>query len=135
MIGAIKLGDSQTSENLTKMFRHQKTIMCKIFLRIIMVSLGAIIMALSLELFLVPNHIMDGGIVGISIITSHLLNFPLGIFNFILNLPFIFLGYKQIGKTFALSTGLGITVLSLATLLLHNIHPFTEDTLLATVFG
>ncbi|MGC7930394.1 YitT family protein [Lysinibacillus sp. VIII_CA] len=117
------------------MFRHQKTIMCKIFLRIIMVSLGAIIMALSLELFLVPNHIMDGGIVGISIITSHLLNFPLGIFNFILNLPFIFLGYKQIGKTFALSTGLGITVLSLATLLLHNIHPFTEDTLLATVFG
>ncbi|MEF7495638.1 YitT family protein [Lysinibacillus sphaericus] len=109
--------------------------MCKIFLRIIMVSLGAIIMALSLELFLVPNHIMDGGIVGISIITSHLLNFPLGIFNFILNLPFIFLGYKQIGKTFALSTGLGITVLSLATLLLHNIHPFTEDTLLATVFG
>ncbi|QTB28924.1 YitT family protein [Lysinibacillus sphaericus] len=135
MIGAIKLGDSQTSENLTKKFRHQKTIMCKIFLRIIMVSLGAIIMALSLELFLVPNHIMDGGIVGISIITSHLLNFPLGIFNFILNLPFIFLGYKQIGKTFALSTGLGITVLSLATLLLHNIHPFTEDTLLATVFG
>lgn len=135
MIGAIKLSDSQTSENPTKMLRHQKTNMHKIFLRIIMVSLGAIIMALGLELFLVPNHIMDGGIVGISIITSHLLNLPLGIFIFILNLPFIFLGYKQIGKTFALSTGLGITVLSLATLVLHNIHPFTEDTLLATVFG
>lgn len=135
MIGAIKLSDSQTSENPTKMLRHQKTNMHKIFLRIIMVSLGAIIMALGLELFLVPNHIMDGGIVGVSIITSHLLNLPLGIFIFILNLPFIFLGYKQIGKTFALSTGLGITVLSLATLVLHNIHPFTEDTLLATVFG
>ncbi|MEA0554677.1 YitT family protein [Lysinibacillus irui] len=117
------------------MLRHQRTNMHKIFLRIIMVSLGAIIMALGLELFLVPNHIMDGGIVGVSIITSHLLNLPLGIFIFILNLPFIFLGYKQIGKTFALSTGLGITVLSLATLVLHNIHPFTEDTLLATVFG
>lgn len=135
MIGAIKLSDSQTSENPTKMLRHQKTNMRKIFLRIIMVSLGAIIMALGLELFLVPNHIMDGGIVGVSIITSHLLHLPLGIFIFILNLPFIFLGYKQIGKTFALSTGLGITVLSLATLVLHNIHPFTEDTLLATVFG
>lgn len=135
MIGAIKLSDSQTSDNPTKMLRHQKTNMHKIFLRIIMVSLGAIIMALGLELFLVPNHIMDGGIVGVSIITSHLLNLPLGIFIFILNLPFIFLGYKQIGKTFALSTGLGITVLSLATLVLHNIHPFTEDTLLATVFG
>jgi len=135
LIGAIKLSDSQTADNPTKMLRHQRTNMHKIFLRIIMVSLGAIIMALGLELFLVPNHIMDGGIVGVSIITSHLLNLPLGIFIFILNLPFIFLGYKQIGKTFALSTGLGITVLSLATLVLHNIHPFTEDTLLATVFG
>ncbi|SCY67897.1 Uncharacterized membrane-anchored protein YitT, contains DUF161 and DUF2179 domains [Lysinibacillus sp. TC-37] len=129
------MSDSQTSEISTKMLRLQKNNMRKIFLRIIMVPLGAIIMALGLELFLVPNHIMDGGIVGVSIITSHLLNLPLGIFIFILNLPFIFLGYKQIGKTFAISTGLGITVLSLATLALHNIHPFTEDTLLATVFG
>jgi len=119
----------------TKMLRHQKSNMRKTLLRIIMVSLGAIIMALGLELFLVPNHIMDGGIVGVSIITSHLLHLPLGIFIFILNLPFIFLGYKQIGKTFALSTGLGITVLSTATLALHNLHPFAEDTLLATVFG
>ncbi|WP_340582366.1 YitT family protein, partial [Staphylococcus aureus] len=88
-----------------------------------------------LELFLVPNHIMDGGIVGVSIITSHLLKLPLGIFIFILNLTFIFLCYKKIGKTFSLSTGLGITVLSFSTLSLNNIHPFTEDTLLATVFG
>jgi len=129
------LSDSQTSEIATKMLRHQKSNMRKTFLRIIMVTLGAVIMALGLELFLVPNHIMDGGIVGVSIITSHLLNLPLGIFIFILNLPFIFLGYKQIGKTFALSTGLGITVLSTATLALHNLRPFTEDTLLATVFG
>ncbi|MFJ7953822.1 YitT family protein [Lysinibacillus sp. NPDC096418] len=100
-----------------------------------MVILGAIIMAVALELFLVPNHIMDGGIVGVSIITSHLVGLPLGIFIFILNLPFIFLGYKQIGKTFAVSTGLGITVLSIATILLHSIEPFTTDTLLATVFG
>ena len=104
-------------------------------IRTIMVILGAIIMAVGLELFLVPNHIMDGGIVGVSIIISHLLGLPLGIFIFVLNLPFIFLGYKQIGKTFALSTGLGITVLSIATILLHNVEPFTNDTLLATVFG
>ncbi|WP_373880528.1 YitT family protein [Lysinibacillus sp. FN11] len=135
MIGAIKLSDSQTADITTKVLRSQKNSMRKVFARIIMVSLGAIIMALGLELFLVPNHIMDGGIVGVSIITSHLLKLPLGIFIFILNLPFIFLGYKQIGKTFALSTGLGITVLSFSTLALHNIHQFTEDTLLATVFG
>lgn len=100
-----------------------------------MIIIGAIIMAIGLELFLVPNRIMDGGIVGVSIITSHLLNLPLGIFIFTLNLPFIFLGYKQIGKTFALSTALGITVLSVTTIYLHNLEPFTSDTLLATVFG
>jgi len=77
LIGAIKLSDSQTSENTAKMLRPQKNSMRKVFARIVMVSLGAIIMALGLELFLVPNHIMDGGIVGVSIITSHLLNLPL----------------------------------------------------------
>ncbi len=126
----------QTSGTNPKVKKPQsKNPVRKLIIRTIMVALGAVIMALGLELFLVPNHIMDGGIVGVSIITSHLLNLPLGIFIFILNLPFIFLGYKQIGKTFALSTGLGITVLSLTTLFLHNLNPFTQDTLLATVFG
>lgn len=107
----------------------------KLVQRIIMVILGACIMAIGLELFLVPNEILDGGIVGISIIISHLSDLPLGIFIFLLNIPFIFLGYKQIGKTFALSTALGITTLSVATIMLHHLNPFTEDLLLSTVFG
>ncbi|WP_409367445.1 YitT family protein [Lysinibacillus sp. 38-6] len=135
MIGAIELIDSQTSLKVSKAKLQKKNTVRKITTRTIMVAIGAIIMALGLELFLVPNHIMDGGIVGVSIITSHLLSLPLGIFIFVLNLPFIFLGYKQIGKTFALSTGLGITVLSVTTIFLHNLEPFTTDTLLATVFG
>jgi uncharacterized membrane-anchored protein YitT (DUF2179 family) len=52
-----------------------------------------------------------------------------------LNIPFFYIGYKQIGKTFALSTLLGIAVLSATTLLLHDFPVFTEDLLLATVFG
>jgi uncharacterized membrane-anchored protein YitT (DUF2179 family) len=52
-----------------------------------------------------------------------------------LNIPFFYIGYKQIGKTFALSTLLGIAVLSATTLLLHDVPVFTEDLLLATVFG
>lgn len=104
-------------------------------MRIIMVIIGAIIMALGLEQFLVPNKILDGGIVGISIIASHLFGIPLGVFIFILNIPFFFIGYKQIGKTFALSTALGITVLSIATIMLHPVATFTDDLLLSTVFG
>lgn len=107
----------------------------RVFMRIIMVIMGAIIMALGLEQFLVPNKILDGGIVGISIIASHLFGIPLGVFIFILNIPFFFIGYKQIGKTFALSTALGITVLSFATIMLHPVAAFTDDLLLSTVFG
>ena len=132
----INLSDLQTSIPELKAAKlPSKKRTRRLVIRTIMVILGAIIMAIGLELFLVPNRIMDGGIVGVSIITSHLLKLPLGIFIFVLNLPFLFLGYKQIGKTFALSTGLGITVLSVTTILLHNFEPFTSDTLLATVFG
>lgn len=114
---------------------QRKASIIKLVTRIFMVIMGAIVMAVGLELFLVPNNVMDGGIVGVSIIASHLIGLPLGLFIFILNLPFIFLGYKQIGKTFALTTALGITVLSVTTLLLHHISEFTSDILLATVFG
>ncbi|TDL32092.1 YitT family protein [Jeotgalibacillus sp. S-D1] len=96
---------------------------------------GAVLMAVGLELFLVPNQVLDGGIVGISIILSYLTGWKLGFFIFTLNIPFFFVGYKQIGKTFALSTLLGISVLSLGTFLLHPVPVFTDDLLLATVFG
>jgi len=103
--------------------------------RIIFIILGAILMGVGLEEFLVPNKILDGGIVGISIILSHVSGFKLGFIIFLLNIPFFYLGYKQIGKTFALSTLLGIVVLSITTVLLHDFPAFTDDLLLSTVFG
>jgi uncharacterized membrane-anchored protein YitT (DUF2179 family) len=107
----------------------------KLAKRIFFIILGAILMGVGIEEFLVPNKILDGGIVGISIILSHMSGWKLGWFIFILNIPFFYIGYKQIGKTFALSTLLGIAVLSATTLLLHDVPVFTEDLLLATVFG
>ncbi|WP_227395029.1 YitT family protein [Jeotgalibacillus aurantiacus] len=103
--------------------------------RVLFIVLGAILMAVGLELFLVPNQVLDGGIVGISIILSYLTGWRLGLFIFLLNIPFFFIGYKQIGKTFALSTLLGISVLSISTYFLHDFEVFTDDLLLATVFG
>ncbi|MDX1806203.1 MAG: YitT family protein [Paenisporosarcina sp.] len=100
-----------------------------------MIITGAVLMAMGIELFLVPNQLLDGGIVGISIILSHLTGIQIGLFIFLLNIPFFFIGYKQIGKTFALSTVLGITVLSICTYFLHPVARFTDDLLLATVFG
>lgn len=91
--------------------------------------------SVGLEIFLVPNNIIDGGIVGISIIVSYLTDIPVGIYLFVLNLPFLYLGYKQMGKTFAVSTLLGVTGISIGTQLLHPIASLTDDLLLAAVFG
>lgn len=97
--------------------------------------LGAVLASIGLELFLVPNNIIDGGITGISIILSYLSHLPLGSFLLLLNLPFLVLGYKQIGKTFVISTAFSVSVLAAGVSVLHPIPGLTEDTLLAAVFG
>jgi uncharacterized membrane-anchored protein YitT (DUF2179 family) len=115
--------------------QHRKLPLSKKIFRAISITLGAILMAVGLEIFLVPNKVIDGGVTGISIMLSHITGLELGIFLFLLNLPFVYLGYKQMGKTFAISTVYGIIVLSLFTTLFHPVPAFTDDILLATIFG
>lgn len=103
--------------------------------RIVMIVVGAAMMSVALEIFLVPNKLIDGGITGISIMFSHIFNIPLGILLTLLNLPFLVVGYKQIGKTFAFSTLFAVIVMSIGTQLLHPVHPITVEPLLAAVFG
>ncbi|MBC1793111.1 YitT family protein [Listeria booriae] len=103
--------------------------------KVLMITLGAILMGVGLELFLVNNRILDGGVVGISIIISQLTPAPLGVLTFVLNIPFFIIGYRKIGKNFALFTLYGIAVMSTVTLILHDLEPVTDDLLLATVFG
>lgn len=124
-----------STQDIMVTLNHKKLTKTQIVKRAFFIILGAILMGVGLEEFLVPNKILDGGIVGISIILSHVTGVRLGIFIFILNIPFFYIGYKQIGKTFALSTLLGITILSLTTTFLHSFPVFTSDPLLATVFG
>ncbi len=114
---------------------HGKRSLRSTMVRTLLIVLGAILVAVSLELFLVPNNVTDGGITGISIIMSFLTGWKLGIFLFLINIPFLIIGYKQIGKTFALSTLLGISVMSLGTILLHPVAAFVNETVLAVVFG
>jgi len=119
----------------TAALTHQKLSLPKLIKRILFIFTGAVLVSVGLEIFLVPNHIIDGGIVGISIILSHLSGWALGLFLFLLNLPFLLIGYKQIGKTFAISTLFGVIVMSIGTTLLHPVPGLTEDPLLAAVFG
>ncbi len=116
-------------------FEHRRIPLRKKVLRTTGITTGAILMAAGLEIFLVPNHVIDGGITGISIMLSYLTGLELGIFLFLLNLPFVYLGFKQMGRTFAISAVYGIIVLSVFTTLFHPVPAFTDDILLATVFG
>lgn len=103
--------------------------------RYVFMFIGSILAAVGLEVFLVPNQIIDGGVIGISIMASHLTGWPLGLFIFILNFPFIYLGYMQIGKSFAISTLFALTSLSIWVSVLLPIPGFTNDVFLAAIFG
>lgn len=103
--------------------------------RIFLMALGAILVSIGLETFLLPNNIIDGGMTGISIMASHFTNIQLGVFTFIFNLPFVIVGYKQIGKTFAISTIFSVICLSIGVSLLEPVPGVTQDMLLATIFG
>ena len=107
----------------------------KIGKKILAITLGAALASIGLEIFLIPNNIIDGGIVGISIMASYLSGIPLAAFLIALNLPFLYWGYRQIGKTFAFSTLYGVLCLSVGVTVLHPIHEVTDDYILAALFG
>ncbi|HFE5292141.1 TPA: YitT family protein [Staphylococcus aureus] len=89
-----------------------------------------------LESILIPNNVSDGGVTGISIVGSTLFGLPLGILIGIINLPFIWLGYKQIGRKFAIFSIIGILSLSIFTSIMHHVPTIIEgDSLLITVVG
>jgi len=115
--------------------KHKKSPLRKI-VQGVMVIIGGIIAAYGLEAVLIPNNVSDGGVTGLSIVGSQLFGLPLGVLIALLNIPFIWLGYKQIGKTFSILSILGIASLSVSTMFMHHIPTIIEgDTLLVTVVG
>lgn len=106
----------------------------KIIRILFMITFGAIITGFALGSFLSPNDIIDGGVIGISMIISNVFKLNLGALIIILNLPFILMAWKKMGKRFVLLTGYANIILALSTNYFEGIHA-TNDLLLATVFG
>lgn len=105
--------------------------------KIIMIIIGAAITAYGLEAVLIPNSVIDGGVTGVSIMGATVFGLPLGLFLFVLNLPFVYIGYKQVGRTFAFLSVIGIAALSAGTILMHDIAPILseKDPLLVVASG
>lgn len=115
--------------------KHKQSKLKMIF-RGIIIILGGFIAAYGLEAVLIPNNVSDGGVTGLSIVGSQLFGLPLGALIALINLPFIWMGYQQIGKSFAIFSIIGIASLSIGTMLMHHIPTIIEgDTLLITVVG
>ena len=96
--------------------------------------LGVAAAAFGLESFLLPNDILDGGVTGISLLLTFLTEGRLSLFIFFINIPFLILGWIQIGKTFAIKSMISIALLSF--LIYQFEFPIiTSDPLLVAVFG
>jgi uncharacterized membrane-anchored protein YitT (DUF2179 family) len=89
---------------------------------------------MGLKGFLLSSRFIDGGVTGVSMLLSDLLGFPLAILIFVINLPFIALGYRQIGKKFAVKSALAILGLSICLAFVY-FPDVTPDKFLTAVFG
>ncbi len=100
----------------------------------ILIILGIFSAAFGLKGFLLSSRFIDGGVTGVSMLVSDISGWPLSILLLVINLPFIAIGYRQIGRKFAIKSTLGIVGLSLC-LLLVKFPDVTPDKLLTAVFG
>ncbi|HEY9535337.1 MAG TPA: YitT family protein [Mucilaginibacter sp.] len=102
--------------------------------RIIMIIIGIASAAFGLKGFLIPNEFIDGGVTGISLLISSLTGWSISILILVINIPFIYLGYKKVDKLFAVKASIAIILLS-AALYFVNFPLVTHDKLLTAVFG
>lgn len=101
----------------------------------LMITIGAAIAALALEAILVPNSILDGGVTGISIILNLLLKWKLSICIFLINIPFIYIGFKNLGLKFLAKAIYSIVLFSILLEVFHSLGTIIDNKLLATIYG
>ena len=122
------------SESRTNSESHAKIIL-KLIGEFLMLTLGAAVAAFAIEEFLVPCRILDGGVVGISIITNYLTNIRLSLLTFVLNIPFVLVGYRVLGREFFVKAGYAMVVFSIFLEVFAPMGDVTRDSLLAVCFG
>lgn len=113
----------------------------ELLLRFSTLTAAAFVVAFALECILLPNKVIDGGVIGISMMITAKTDVNLGLVIFLLNLPFIFLAWTNLGKMFVLQTFYAVSMLALATNFFEYFgHPVALDNafdepLLVVIFG
>lgn len=125
---------THSNYELAKAFKKFRRLTKRSAVNIFLMSVGVLSAGFGLRSFLLPNDFIDGGAVGISLLISEVTNTPLSILLFLVNVPFIIIGYKTIGKEFAIKTTLGIIALSFV-VAFFPYPQITHDKLLVSIFG
>lgn len=123
-----------TAYQLAKAYREIMLGIRHLLGEIIFIAAGIFSAAFGFKGFLLTNHFIDGGATGISLLISALTDIPLYLLIICINIPFIILGYKIMGKQFAFKTAMAITGLALVLAFVH-FPDVTSDNLLVAVFG
>lgn len=129
-----KANTQYSSFVLAKGFRELKINIVRLLKDVVLISLGIGCAAFGLESFLIPNSFIDGGATGISLLINRLTGLPLYALILLINLPFVFMGYKIVNKQFAFKTALAISGLAICVATVH-FPEITHDKLLVAVFG
>ncbi len=95
---------------------------------------GVALAAIALEAFMLPNRFLDGGVTGIAILLNLEFGINLNLLLFTINIPFLYIGYKKIGKTFAAQATISVFLL-IGILEVLQLEPVTNDKVLIAVFG
>ena len=101
---------------------------------ILLTVAGVLSATFALKGFMLPNHFIDGGVIGLSILLSHESEAYLSLIIVVLNIPFIVIGYRKIGKTFAVQNTLAILLIALA-LMTIPIGGIEVNPILIALFG
>ena len=105
----------------------------------LLITLGALLQAISIRLFLVPGHLLNGGISGLAQLINFYTKFPIGVMILIGNIPLLILGWRHLGgRRFAIRTAYAVVVVSVFTDFLVLFLPtsgFSNDLVLNTLYG
>lgn len=126
--------DKMSGYAIAKQISKLKITVVRFFKDAMLISLGVLSAGFGLKGFLLPNEFIDGGVTGISLLIEAVSGFPLAILIVVINLPFIILGYFQLGKTFAIKSVIAIVGLAFA-LIWIDYAIITSDKLLVAIFG
>src|SRR6218665_1630490 len=92
----------------------------------VLIIIGILCAVVGLKGFLLSSHFIDGGVTGISMLLSDIFAIPISVLIFVINLPFLLLGYNKLGRSFAIRSTLGIAGLSLCLAFMH-VPDITSD--------